>query len=138
MRIITRILAPLAFIFAMLLPTSTATAAPAEVVHEDTFIGAFNSCNGELISGEGFFHSVFKLQKDGGYIAHFKVHGQGIGDQGNEYVINYTSKSRVQDFNNYSFDDRLLVVSKGSAPNFWAKFHVDSQGNFTIEEDCRG
>src|SRR4051812_26971579 len=95
MRVIIRILTPLALLLAFLVPAGAATAAPADSERTETIFGTVNLCNGEQVTLEGTFHTVLKVQKDGSFIRHGNVHVQGVGNQGNEYVLNdnFTSRS---------------------------------------------
>ena len=138
MRIFAQVRATSFLLLAMVIPANAATAAPAETSHGDTFEIAYNACNGEFIQLEGHYNRVLKPQKGIGYIASFTLHGQGIGQSGNKYVINANEKDRFTDIENYSVDYYFLVVSKGSAPNHWLKVHIDDEGNFDVQEDCRG
>jgi hypothetical protein len=137
MRTVIRFLTPLALLLAFLAPAGTATAAPADSERFVAFVGSLNTCNGEIVQAEGTMHIVTKVQKDGTFLFRFNLHAQGVGDQGNEYVINWNRTDRSNQ-NSFSFTDRILVISKGSAPNFAFIFHSDSDGNFTFDEDCRG
>lgn len=137
MRFIIRFLAPLALLLAFLAPTGTAVAAPADSERFETLTLHFNDCNGEVVLAEGTVHIVTKVQKDGTFLFHFNLHAKGVGSQGNEYVINWNGKSQ-SDQNSFSFAQRILAISKGSAPNQVLIFRGDSDGNFTFEADCRG
>ncbi|MDQ0618079.1 hypothetical protein [Arthrobacter globiformis] len=139
MRPIIRLLAPLALLLAMLLPAGGATAAPAQTERTETFVFQFNTCNGEFVAGDGIFHTVFKPQKDGGFIAHFNINATGAGNQGNEYVMNWVGKSRfVPSPSDFSFQERFLAISKGSAPNQVIISRFDGDGIPTFEVECRG
>ena len=140
MRKLTRILAPLVFLPAMLLPAGEATAAPAEVDRFDTFALDFNTCGGlwESVTGEGTNKYVSKVQKDGTYIEHYQLHAQGVGTLGTEYVMNWNITFRTST-RKTKIDQRIMAISKGSAPNQVLTYHYDStSGKVTLKEDCRG
>jgi hypothetical protein len=139
MRLIIRLLVPLALLLAFLTPASTATAAPAESERFQTVLFDENTCNGEEILGEGTIHFVFKEQKDGSFLLHANLHGTAVGTQGNEYVLNFTRKDRfISDPAHFTMDFKTVLVSKGSAPNQVANFHLDSDSGVTVDIDCRG
>jgi hypothetical protein len=138
MRTLTRILAPLVVLPAMLLPAGGATAAPADVDRFDTFVVDFNTCNGEEINGEGTNRYVSKTQKDGTYIEHYKLHAKGVGSLGNEYVMNWTITYRTST-KKTKISQRIVAISKGSAPNQVLTYRYDStRGTATITNNCRG
>ena len=136
MRLVTRILAPLALLLAMFVPAGAASAAPADSERFETIAFDINFCNGEFVVGQADVHTVTKQQKDGSYIFHFNLHGQGTGSQGNEYVMNSTIKTESSS-TNYSYDSRFMAISKGSAPNQVISVHYDN-GNYTFQPECRG
>lgn len=138
MRVIIRIPALLALLLAFLVPAGAATAAPATSEHFETFIFSVNDCNGEpgeVIEGKGTVHRVIKWQDDESFVIHLNIHAKGIGERGNEYVLN--GKTTLSN-DASSFRDRMLLVSKGSAPNQVVVITIDPNGNYVFEEDCKG
>jgi hypothetical protein len=137
MRSLIRILAPLALLLTLLVPVGVSSASPAISEHFETFVFEFNTCNREVVSGVGTIHFVTKEQKDGTFIQHYNLHGEGVGGpQGNEYVFNSNGKFRTS-ATEFSFDERIRVISKGSAPNQWVRFRL-KDGQSTSETECRG
>jgi hypothetical protein len=138
MRLLVRLLTPVALLFAMLLPAGGATADPAFT--QRSFGGEFhvNLCNGELLAGFGFGHSTEKLQNDGTFFIQAIFHGQGVGDQGNEYVINQVVHQVTSPTSELALSFRTLLISKGSAPDEVLIITVDPDGNFSVETDCKG
>ena len=137
---LTRILAPLVFLPAMLLPAGGATAAPADRDRFDTFAVDFTTCGGvwEYVTGQGTNQYVSKVQKDGTYIEHYKLHAQGVGSLGTEYVMNWSITFRTST-RKTKINQRIMAISKGSASNQVLAFHYDStSGKATLTEDCRG
>ncbi len=139
MRAFIRFLAPPALLLTLLAPAGAATAAPATSERGEDVIFLVNSCNnGELIQGQVTFHGIFKQQKNDTFIQHFNFHGTAVGDQGNEYVLNDNFKvESTNDFSSESLEERLRLISKGSAPNEVVIFRLED-GEFTVESDCRG
>lgn len=138
MRLVIRLFALLAFVLAMLAPAGGAAAEPAETTRVDQFTFTFNACNGEFVLVEGTYHIVTKQKKDG-FVNHVTFHGQGTGNQGNEYVVNLNNKNSSKNAT-FRIDERLRVISKGSAPNAVGTFHFDSSSGQgpSFEVDCRG
>lgn len=136
MRTIIRIFAPVVLFLAMLLPSGGAVAAPAETERQDTFAVYFNTCNGDFVEVTGKFHIVSKQQKDGTFLQHAIIHGQGVGTQG-EYVLNYKTNYRSE-FPDFSFQERTALISKGSAPNQVILVHVTEDGLVQFDTECRG
>lgn len=136
MRTPTRLLIPLILLPALLLPAGGATAAPAESLRVEGFLFAINGCNGESVPMEGTTHIVSKRQK-GVLVEHVTIHGQGVGDRGNEYVLNHSFTFRGT-VDGSSSDDRIQLISKGSAPNQVLLTHFDPDTGFTVDTDCRG
>lgn len=138
MRIFSRILSPLILLVALLLPAGGAAAAPAESTRTEQVNAVINNCNGELVRLEVTVHVVSKEQRDGSFIQRANIHGQGTGDQGNEYVFSATNASRWTSGGFYSFDERSRLISKGPQPNLVLLIHFDPATGLTIKADCRG
>lgn len=132
MRFLTRILAPLTLFLAILLSAGGALADPP--VRGEEFSTDINTCNGEVVALEGRFQFFTIEQKDGSFIQHLTLHAQGVGDQGNEYVLNVVEHNTSDD----GLVQRRLLVSKGSAPNQWLLITLPPTGGIFIESDCRG
>jgi hypothetical protein len=136
-RLATRIFTPLALLLALLLPAGVATAAPPLIQRGHEFSTDINACNGELITLEGGFQFITKLQENGLVVQQLTLHATGTGDQGNQYVLNVTELFKTD-------ADGLLVqrrelVSEGSAPNQQLVIILDfNTGAISIEADCRG
>lgn len=140
MRFIIRFLAPLVLLLAMLLPAGGATAAavPPTLERFEVIVGGINFCNGESVLAQGTYYAVTKEQKDGTFVSHVNLSAQGIGDQGNEYVLNSNGLAKFDDFGNYSFNQRFTAISMGSAPDQVLIVRGDSDGGVTFEPVCRG
>lgn len=141
MRFIIRFLTPLVLLLAMLLPAGGATAAPAVPPTPEQFefiIGGLTFCNGETVLGQGTYSTLTKEQKDGTFVSHINLNGQGVGDQGNEYVLNWNGIAKFDDFGNFWGHGTFTSISKGSAPDEWVIFRGDSDGGVTFETVCRG
>jgi hypothetical protein len=136
MRLVIRILTPVLFLLAMLLPAGGAVASP-PASHGGAIVYSFSTCNGELIVGEGFAASVFKTQQDGSVLVHYTIHATAVGNN-NEYVLNLDEFDQLSASGDYSSDFRVLMVSKGSAPNEWLLIHFDPVTGVTVTSDCRG
>lgn len=141
MRLVTRILAPLALFFALLLPANAAFAAPAELEHgQESFISETNDCNGKLVVLEGTFHVTWKPQRHGGVNVLMALHAQGEDAQGNLYVLSHTFRGHGD--TSFTQKATTLLVSKGSAPNKLAKLHFSFTPTDTelydFEIVCRG
>lgn len=96
-----------------------------------------NPCNGEtvIISGDYLFNPA---DNDGG---HFSVHGTGVGNMGNEYVVN--GEINVNAGVDTEMDvANLNVITQGNAPNFKVRTRYHTvDGNVIIdyqEEICSG
>lgn len=141
MRLVTRVLAPLIFLPALLLPGNAASAAPAEIEHgQESFIFETNDCNGEQVVLEGTFHVTWKPQRDGGVNVLMALHAQGKDTQGNLYVLSHTFRGHGD--TSYTQKATTALVSKGSAPNKLAKLHfsftpADTEV-YDFEIVCRG
>ena len=113
-----------------------------------------NACNGESITIEGTINILFKQAStpSGNFhvTVHSNIHGQGKGDQGNQYVVNEISNDHFTT-NNPQFENTfnvpIRVISKGAAPNFLihALIHVtvNANGDATatisvFDTECRG
>lgn len=140
MRIINRFLAPIILLIAMFLPVGAADAAPAQTERTESFHFMVNDCAGDgvTIALEGTFHVVRKDQKDGSFFAHAKIFGKGVSSSGIEYVLNLRGQARGESLDNFSFEDRTLLISKGPAPNELILFHFDSDTGITVTVECRG
>lgn len=138
MRSTLRLLAPLVLLLAMLLPAGGASAAPAQVERSVQFSGVFSNCNGEAVGVLGTIHLVIKEQKDGSFLSNGKVSGKAVASSGNEYVLNLISQGRGESVDDVSFEDRALLISRGSAPNELIIFRFDPDTGGTIEFECRG
>jgi hypothetical protein len=136
LRVIIRFLAPLTLLLALLVPLGAATAAPATSSRSETFIGTVNGCNGELIELEGIFHVVTKEQKDGSFLFHITIHGQGTGSDGNKYVLQLNEKF-LSTSSDVTDVQRVRLISQGSAPNE-VQIARTEDGEFTFEMECRG
>lgn len=135
MRLVIRILAPLALLLAFMSPAGPAVAAPAESVRFYDFAFDFNNCNGEAIEGQGTVHTVSKVQTDGRFLFHFDLHAQGIGSLGNEYVMIWNGYER-SDQDGFTLVQHIHAISKGSAPNQEVIFLGDDENGFSFEVDC--
>jgi len=138
MRVIVRILAPIFLVLGLIGPAGVATAAPAQSDRFFTFAFDQSFCNGENIVGEGTMHIVSKVQNDGSVLERITVHAKGVGDQGNEYVMNWT-QTRQYDRSNIWTTSHARAISKGSAPNqdLNATFN-SATGEFVFEPVCHG
>ncbi|WP_428911935.1 hypothetical protein [Niallia sp. Krafla_26] len=114
---------------------------------------SINPCNGEVITFNGVLRSMVKEHTTpSGTVhnnIHFYLHGQGVGDQGNEYVYNdiriFVANANKQSEISSNFS--LLIISKGPAPNYMlhAVLHTtfNANGEVTavveiLKEECRG
>jgi hypothetical protein len=137
MRLVIRLLTPLLLLFAMLIPAGGATAAPARSERTETVQFSFNMCNGgEFVVMQADIHVVSKEEPGGTTFFQFKIHGQGIGDQGNEYVFNDTFHVRQSPQNGFRVDELQRLISKGSETNQFLIAHVRDSGS-SFEVDCR-
>lgn len=141
MRAVTRILAPLVFVFAMLLPAGAAVAAPAEIEHgQESFLFEFNDCNGAEVVLKGTSHITWKSQRDGGVNVLMAFHGQGVDSQGNSYVLSHVFRGHGD--SSFTQQATTLLVSKGSAPNKLARLYFSFTPTDTEVYDfefvCRG
>lgn len=136
MRFVIRILTPVLFLLAMLLPAGGAAAAPGQTGHGEAVVFAFNTCAGDSVVANGFANSVFVVHRDGSVFVHYTINATAVS--GNEYVLNAQEIIKVSDSGGYSQDDRFLMVSKGSAPNEWLLIHFDSVTGVTVTSECRG
>jgi hypothetical protein len=133
-----RVFAPLALALILLAPAGPATAAPADTVRFDAIFSQVNDCNDETLELEVTYHGVSKLQKDGTYITHVTIHGQGRGSRGNAYVLQLNSQERSAS-TDYSFVERVRLISKGSTPNQVLITRYDPEtGLLAFEAECRG
>lgn len=138
MRLIARILAPIFVVLGLLVPAGISNAAPAQSERFFVFAFDFNTCNGEFVAGEGFMHVVSKEQSDGSFLNRINLHAEGVGSQGNEYVMNWTQVQRF-DSTHVEGTSHARAISKGSAPNqdLRASYNT-ATGEFTFEPVCRG
>ncbi len=138
MRFIVQILTPMALLLALLAPASTATAAPAEVQRKAGVAEEINTCRGETVQLEGTRTLITKEQSDGTFRQRLIFQGEGTGDQGNEYLLNF-QEELVTDGFDFVLESRQVLVSKGSAPNQESIFYLDSAtGETNIEAVCTG
>jgi hypothetical protein len=139
-KLIARCVAVLITFMALLVVPLAAPASAAVVFNErfDLAIFSFNTCNGEFVELTGFVHVVVKEKKGGTVTVHANAHGQGVGDRGNEYVLNLQEKDSFST-NEAHFRYREVLISKGSAPNQHVLLTVDfPPGNVNFDVDCRG
>lgn len=135
-----RILAPTATLLAVVLPGAGASAAPADIDRFDTFVVDLSTCGSSWnqINGEGTNQYVSKVQRDGTYIEHYRLHAKGTDSRGNEYVMNWTMTYRTST-RKTKIDQQIMAIGKGPAPNQVITYHYDStSGTVTLKEDCRG
>jgi hypothetical protein len=137
MRALTRILVPLALVLTLPMPPGPAAAAPAVSERFEALFEQVNDCKGERLDLEVTYHGVFKPQRDGTYLFHVTIRGQGRGSQGNDYVLQLNSHERLTTID-YSFVERVRLISKGSAPNQLVVFQYDEDSGYTLEMDCTG
>jgi hypothetical protein len=98
----------------------------------------FNTCDGELVFLTGFVHIVIKEEADGTLTFHGNGHGQGVGDQGNEYVLNFQDRA-TSSTDELHIKFRAVLISKGGAPNEQSQFTFDfPPGELNFAENCRG
>lgn len=140
MRFLSRFFAPIFLLLAMFLPAGGANAAPAQTERTEHVHAMVNDCAGDgvTIQLEGTMHVVSKEQKDGSFFANAKIFGKGVSSTGTEYVLNLRSQVRGESLDNFSFEDRTLLISKGSAPNELILFHFDTDTGITVTVECRG
>jgi hypothetical protein len=135
MRLIIRILTPLALLLAFLVPAGAATAAPAESTRTFSVFTPTNVCNGESTVVQGTLHVVTKS----GEIVQSSFHGTGVGSQGNEYILNFHLTDRTSHSGTTFTFNKIVLVSKGSAPNLLSDIRVNPQtGEFTVIVKCNG
>ena len=138
MRSLMRILTSMIFLAAMiLLPAGGAAAAP-PASRGGTVVFAFSNCNSEIITGEGLYTSVFKEQRNGSVFVHYTIHATAIGTNNNEYVLNLDENDRLSASGDFTSDFRVLMISKGSAPNEDLLVHFDADTGVTVTSACRG
>lgn len=129
MRLITRILAPLVLVLAMLLPSAAANAAATITRDRNHVETQVNTCNGETVALEGWY----QLTGMPGRVL-LTMHLEGVGSDGNEYVY----IEQLQDIDP-TIDDRRLLISTGSAPNQYFTIHFDFETEeFTATLECLG
>lgn len=121
------------------LPASAVVAAPAFVQRVETQGNFTNTCNGELVLAEGTIEDIIKQNENGKYMEHYYIQGTGTGDQGNEYVFTQHQKITLSMDGFAESSSKLLLVSKGSAPNMVINVYFNSEtGELTIDTDCTG
>jgi hypothetical protein len=111
-----------------------------------------NPCNGEEIALHCDEHFILRETGNGNgfhFGVHLNVHCTGIGDLGNEYVVNFRDNWSYNSLQN-AFNDVEVVtqtaVGKGGAPNFLIKIKyqfVWSNGEWhkaavSVETKCVG
>lgn len=138
MRLTNRFLAPSVLLLAMLLPAGSAIADPAIVERAEQTSEVVSNCNGEIFQVRGTVHIVTKEQKDGSFLNNGTFRGTVTSDSGTEYILNVVAKGRGESVDDVSFEQRSLLISKGSAPNelITARFSPETGGS--IEFECRG
>ncbi|WP_461171965.1 hypothetical protein M1D93_13125 [Arthrobacter sp. Z1-9] len=137
MRLIIRILTPLVLLLSMLSFAGGATAAPAIVTpHTETFAAVVNECNGgfDHVGLSGTMTFVENQLPNGSSVVHVTIKAQGVSSDGNEYQLIWTGKAK-QDT---SFEDRVMLVSKGSLPNQTVIVRYDPDTGFSSEAVCTG
>ena len=123
-------------------PTAPRTPAPADAVSAaiirnvrfETFAGAINDCNGEVILVDAKFHLLTAVTYDatGGYhvTIHNNISGQGTNEvTGAEYVISQEYNNEYTVGNGADEQTTVLhfnLIGKGSVPNevLQSDFHV--------------
>jgi hypothetical protein len=137
MRAFIRTLAPLALLSTLFVPVGAATAEPALVDRFEVFVFEDYRCGGDeeeepvLVEGEGTFQQVRKER-----FIHRTIRGEAVDGEDNEYVFHSTRISH-ESSGEFSFDQRIQLISKGSAPNQW--FSVSERnGKITLKNECRG
>jgi hypothetical protein len=118
-----------------------AAASPADTFRVGEVRGHINTCNGETVEVQGIANYTIKPNVDGTSTWHYHLHGEGIGSEGNAYVVNVVRQS-VFAFGGGTeteVDAHEVLVSTGSAPNQAAVFHFDAAtGEFQFDVICTG
>ncbi|MFC7848573.1 hypothetical protein ACFUTU_08875 [Arthrobacter sp. NPDC057388] len=129
-----------AFAAAMVLPIGHATAAPAEVSHNQAVGGLFSTCAKELVTFTGNAVTIDKVNADGSVKTSFNIHGSGTGSQGNEYVIHLNLLLVRSSTGLLTLDDeKTTLISKGAAPNQSVLFHFSSDSpDIIFKVQCNG
>jgi hypothetical protein len=140
---VTRLLVTLVLVTAgAVLVAPSAMADPAEVNHvtEERFIA--DLCNGDLVSGDVKITNVFITLPTGDHKIELTAHGSATSDRGNKYVINQRIEFLIHTeggVTNSILQNRLVLVSKGSAPNEFVTITANTAtGVFTFDVRCVG
>lgn len=121
---------------AILLPAAGgASAAPAVSERLEFFVVELNACNGESIPMNFRLHVIGK-DANKFSTTREQLHGTGVGDKGNVYVLNEKDTQISRD--EFSFHIRAALVSKGGAFNELAGFDVSNEGVVTVTDKCVG
>jgi hypothetical protein len=128
------------FATVMMISAGNASAAPAEVSHDQAVGGLFNTCVGELVTFTGTARTIDKPNADGSVKTSFNIHGKGTGSRGNEYVVHLNLLLVRASTGLLTLDDeKTTLISKGTAPNQSVLFHFSSDSPEVIfKVDCHG
>jgi hypothetical protein len=123
------------------LAVAPAAATPADTFQQLDVRVQLNTCSGETVVLVGTAHYAIKPNPDGTSTWHFQLHSEGVGDQGNPYLLNVIRESvfSVGGGTEEKVDSHEVLVSMGSAPNQVGVFHFDlATGEFEFVLDCTG
>lgn len=127
---------------AMMISTGNASAAPAEVSHNQAIGGLFNTCADELelVTFTGTARTIDKPNPDGSVRTSLNIHGKGTGSRGNEYVVHFNLLLVRASTGLLTLDDeKTTLISKGTAPNQSVLFHFSSDSpDIIFKVDCHG
>ncbi|WP_166870294.1 hypothetical protein [Salinibacterium sp. ZJ450] len=140
MRKIGYIGAAAVFAAALMIPAGAAAAAPTEVIRTQLVSDRFNTCSGELVTFTGEATIWQKTLADGSNKITLLIRGEGTGESGNEYIVHVNSLLVFDPSVGFVLeDDKITLVSKGSAPNESLRIHsVLGSPDNTFEITCRG
>ena len=110
-------------------------ASAAQFVNTDTPVSGTSvvPCTGENVTFSGFIHLTTNITTTDNPVAfHLKVHENvnlnGVGDQGNTYVVNFEANDELNATVNIeqTVVQKMQIISSGSAPNYEMSslFHI--------------
>jgi hypothetical protein len=140
MRPVLRFLLPVALAAGLVVPTSAAVAAPAEVVrtYGDFFI--FTRCdpNVEITKGTSLYQVVSKQNNDGTWTQRFHGIIKATGELGNTWISNSTFVITTDGID-FVLDYHSVMIGHGSLPNELMKGHFStSPYEESLSIECRG
>ena len=134
MKRILGIMLTVAMLLAIAAPASAATTVKK---WHDEFHFVAHTCTGEDIEFFATRHFAVTTQRDGTQIQHINIHGTGISDLGNEYILKSNGKQVYESVAPFDFDvtSYSRIIGPGPNNNQQADYHAWRIGGGDVQRE---